>query len=83
MIYIFNFRYKPDTDLNVLNNFIEKNNLKWKARNVELNSDIHVVFTLTGKTNFECDFGKIKDSGISIDSIEVDNGKFIEQLTIN
>jgi len=80
MIYIFNFRYKPNTELNVLNEFIKTNKLKWKARNVELNDDIHVAFTLNGDFDLSYSFEKIKNSGIVVDSIEVDNGKFIENV---
>ena len=83
MIYIFNFRYKPNTELNVLNEFIKVNKLKWKARNVELNDDIHVVFTLNGDFDLSYSFEKIKNSGIVVDSIEVDNGKFIENVLAN
>lgn len=81
MIYIFNFRYKPNTELNVLNEFIKINKLKWKARNVELNDDINVAFTLNGNFDLSYSFEKIKNSGVAIDSIEVDNGKFIENVS--
>ncbi len=82
MLYIFNFRYKPDTELSVLNEFIKNNGLKWKSRNIGLNNDIHVIFTFNGKFDTTHNFDKIKSAGITIDSIEFDNGKHIEKILI-
>ena len=80
MIYIFSFRYKPNTELDLLNDFIRIYKLKWKARNVELNNDILVRFVLNGDFDMNYNFKKIKDSGIEIDSIEIDNGKIIQTI---
>ncbi len=80
MIYIFSFRYKPDTELDTLNNFIKTNKLKWKARKVELNDDILVRFIYDGEFDLAYDFQKIRDSGVSIDSIEIDTGKNIKTV---
>lgn len=79
MLYIFNFRYKPNTDLLVLNEFIKLKKLKWQSRNVMLNGDIKVKFvsSLSDFNIMENDILKIKNSGVSIDSIERDNGMFI------
>ncbi len=82
MMYIFNFRYRPNTELNLLNDFVKVNKLKWKSRNVNLNDDIRVTFTTDHDFDVTYNFKKMKDSGIAIDSIERDNGKFIEILQI-
>ena len=79
MAYIFNFRYKPNTDLSALNDFIRAKKLKWKSRNVSVSGDIQVKFLSSSfdTNNLLGVFDKIKNSGISIDSIECDNGTFI------
>lgn len=82
MQYIFNFRYKPETELNILNEFIKNKKLKWKKRIIQLNGDIQSQFVLNGEIdltlyNENTDFIKIKKSGVYIDSIEKDNGKCI------
>lgn len=82
MIYIFNFRYKPNTNLDLLDKFIDENKLKWKSRKVELNNDITVKFALNGDFDINYDFKKIRISGILIDSIEVDNGKYVSAVKI-
>lgn len=82
MIYIFNFRYKPSTSLEILDKFIDENKLKWKSRKVELNNDIAVKFVLTGDFDINYDFKKIRTSGIIVDSIEVDNGKYISAVKV-
>lgn len=82
MMYIFNFRYKPNTELNLLNEFVKAHKLKWKSRNVNLNDDIRVTFTTDCNFDAAYNFKKMNESGIIIDSIEVDNGKFIQNLEI-
>lgn len=79
MSYIFNFRYKPSTNLSELNEFIRLKKLKWKSRNVSISGDIQVKFISSSFDSGELSgiFNKIKNSGVSIDSIECDNGSFI------
>lgn len=83
MSYIFNFRYKPSTNIGALNEFIKIQKLKWKARRILLNGDIHVKFTSTivDVREIKDNIKKIKDTGVAIDSIECDNGEFISVCT--
>jgi hypothetical protein len=82
MQYIFSFRYKPETELNILNEFIKSSIMKWKKRLVQLNGDIIAQFVHNGEIDYNQltyigDVEKIKTSGITIDCIEKDNGRFI------
>ena len=83
MSYIFNFRYKPSTNIGVLNEFIKIQKLKWKARKILLNGDIHVRFisSIVDVRIVKDNIQKIKDAGVSIDSIECDNGEYISNCT--
>jgi hypothetical protein len=66
MIYIFNFRYKPDTELNILYNFIKLNKLKWCKREIGLNDDIIVQFKMHGIFDLKYDFKDIQSAGIIV-----------------
>lgn len=82
MNYIFNFRYVRGTELDILNNFIKSHKMKWNKRLVGLNGEVVSQFIYDG--DFDCtilnDFQQVKSSGINIDSIEKDNGVFIESM---
>jgi hypothetical protein len=82
MQYIFTFRYKPETELNILNNFIKLRKMKWKRRIVHVNGDVISQFMYSGDFIYDQDiedteFKKIKNSGVYIDLIEQDNGRII------
>jgi hypothetical protein len=83
MSYIFNFRYKPSTNIGVLNEFIKIQKLRWKSRKIMLNGDIYVKFVsaIIDVRAVKDDIQKIKDTGVSIDSIECDNGEYISICT--
>lgn len=80
--YLFTFRYKPETELNVLNNFIKERKMKWKRRVVHINGDVISQFVYNGDFIYnqeieDFEFKKIKNSGVYIDLIEKDNGRII------
>jgi hypothetical protein len=79
MSYIFNFRYKPNADLLALNEFIKSKKLKWKSRDVTVSGEIRVKFIspMIDLENASPYIDNIKNAGITIDSIECDNGSFI------
>ena len=82
MQYIFSFRYRPETELNILNEFIKLHKMKWKKRLVQLNGDVVSQFVYNGEfdpkqQSVSEGFQKIKTSGVVIDLIEKDNGSFI------
>lgn len=85
MSYIFNFRYKPNTDLTTLNDFVKVKKLKWKSRNITLSGDITVKFSVSTSAldSLTDSLSKIKNSGVAIDSIECDNGSFITYENTN
>lgn len=80
--YLFTFRYKPETELNILNNFIKTRKMKWKRRVVHINGDVISQFVYNGDFIYDqeiedSEFKKIKNSGVYIDLIEKDNGRII------
>ena len=82
MQYIFSFRYRPETELNTLNDFIKSRKMKWRKRLVQLNGDVVSQFVYNGEFDTNqipngAEFQKIKISGVTVDRVECDNGSYI------